>query len=480
MARQWIAHRSRRPRGVRAGGRRRAALPGPGEVTVACAHRRLNPADAKHVAEGNTPADFPRPVGYEVAGVVTAIGPDTELASGGGAIGDEVLAFRVRGGWAAELTIPARDVFAKPPGPLLRAGREPAAGRHHRLRDAARDRRGVTGRHGPGARCVGCGGGDAAPAGRAAGRPGDRDGESGPLRRRTPLRRRAGRLRRRARAAGADRGTGRRGRGPGLHRDRRGGGASRSRSCPDRSRIVSIAAPDERAADARHPPDRRRDAGQQGLPRLRPRRADRPGRRRASSRCPSPRRTRSRRRLPPPRCWRASTPAASSRWCPEGARSIGDRREATCDAPAMLWRVVVILVGGGFVAYRFALAARDPQGPAGPATRPRAAAAHARVRALPLGRPLPAGLHRPAHRAVLAQLPLSRPRSRPGRARTGVPGSAPGAGDPCVVDEDQMSSGLDERPLLPDPLVHCVLGRPCACSVAIRPPWNPPRWRARR
>ena len=90
--------------------------PGPGEVNVAVRASGLNPADAKHVAEGNNPDDFPRPVGYEVAGVVTAIGPDTELASGGGAIGDEVLAFRVRGGWASELTIPAQDVFAKPPG----------------------------------------------------------------------------------------------------------------------------------------------------------------------------------------------------------------------------------------------------------------------------------------------------------------------------------------------------------------------------
>ena len=49
-----------------------------------------------------------------MAGVVTALGPDTELASGGGAVGDEVVAFRVSGGWATALTVPARDVFAKP------------------------------------------------------------------------------------------------------------------------------------------------------------------------------------------------------------------------------------------------------------------------------------------------------------------------------------------------------------------------------
>ncbi len=87
--------------------------PGPGEVTVEVRAAGMNPADYKHVARGK-PGDFPRSVGYEVAGVVTALGPDTELASGGGAVGDEVVAFRVSGGWATALTVPARDVFAKP------------------------------------------------------------------------------------------------------------------------------------------------------------------------------------------------------------------------------------------------------------------------------------------------------------------------------------------------------------------------------
>ena len=58
-------------------------------------------------AEGRR-APFPRGVGYEVAGVLTAIGPDTEIATGGGVVGDEVLAFRVLGGWASALNVPAR------------------------------------------------------------------------------------------------------------------------------------------------------------------------------------------------------------------------------------------------------------------------------------------------------------------------------------------------------------------------------------
>jgi NADPH:quinone reductase len=91
-----------------------APTPGPGEVTIRVRAAGMNPADTKHVAAGMRAADFPRGVGYEVAGVLTAVGPDTEIASGGGAVGDEVLAFRIRGGWATDVTVPAADVYAKP------------------------------------------------------------------------------------------------------------------------------------------------------------------------------------------------------------------------------------------------------------------------------------------------------------------------------------------------------------------------------
>jgi len=87
--------------------------PGPGEVTIDVRAAGMNPADTKHTRQGD-PADLPVSIGYEVAGTIGAIGPDTEIASGGGAVGDEVLAFRVSGGWAERLTVPARDVFAKP------------------------------------------------------------------------------------------------------------------------------------------------------------------------------------------------------------------------------------------------------------------------------------------------------------------------------------------------------------------------------
>lgn len=88
--------------------------PSHGEVTVEVRAAGMNPADYKHVANGQPSGGFPKAVGYEIAGVLTAVGPDTEIASGGGAVGDEVLAFRVSGGWSTEVTVPAKDVLAKP------------------------------------------------------------------------------------------------------------------------------------------------------------------------------------------------------------------------------------------------------------------------------------------------------------------------------------------------------------------------------
>jgi NADPH:quinone reductase len=88
--------------------------PGPGEVTIDVQAAGMNPADAKHVASGSDRSLLPIRVGYEVAGILSAIGPDTEIASGGGAVGDAVLAYRIRGGYASAVTVPARDVFAKP------------------------------------------------------------------------------------------------------------------------------------------------------------------------------------------------------------------------------------------------------------------------------------------------------------------------------------------------------------------------------
>jgi NADPH:quinone reductase len=88
--------------------------PGPGQVTIDVRACGMNPADAKHVAPGQDRKLLPLSIGFEVAGVVAALGPDTELASGGGAIGDEVVASQVRGGYTTAITAPASSVFAKP------------------------------------------------------------------------------------------------------------------------------------------------------------------------------------------------------------------------------------------------------------------------------------------------------------------------------------------------------------------------------
>jgi NADPH:quinone reductase-like Zn-dependent oxidoreductase len=88
--------------------------PGPGEVSIEVRAAGMNPADYKHVARAGDPSLLPLRIGYEVAGVLRAIGPGTEIASGGGAVGDEVLAFRISGGYSSAVTVPAKDVYAKP------------------------------------------------------------------------------------------------------------------------------------------------------------------------------------------------------------------------------------------------------------------------------------------------------------------------------------------------------------------------------
>ena len=88
--------------------------PGRGEVTISVRAAGMNPADFKHIARGSDRALLPITVGYEVAGVISAIGADTTIASGSGAIGDEVIAFLVQGGYSTAITVDAKNVFAKP------------------------------------------------------------------------------------------------------------------------------------------------------------------------------------------------------------------------------------------------------------------------------------------------------------------------------------------------------------------------------
>jgi NADPH:quinone reductase-like Zn-dependent oxidoreductase len=80
--------------------------PAPGEVTISVRAAGVNPADHKHPGRATS---YPVPIGYEVAGVVSSVGAGASFA-----VGDEVVAFRVSGGWASDLNVPVEDVFAKP------------------------------------------------------------------------------------------------------------------------------------------------------------------------------------------------------------------------------------------------------------------------------------------------------------------------------------------------------------------------------
>jgi len=88
--------------------------PAAGEVTVAVRASGMNPADYKHFGPGQDRGLLPVTTGFEAAGTIAALGPETEIASGGGAVGDEVVVFQVSDGYSSALNAPAGDVFAKP------------------------------------------------------------------------------------------------------------------------------------------------------------------------------------------------------------------------------------------------------------------------------------------------------------------------------------------------------------------------------
>lgn len=89
-------------------------VPGPGEVLVSVRAAGVNQADIKVYGGvwGTDPAKLPMPLGFEVSGVVTAIGPDVSAY----AVGDEVIAHPVRGGYATDVVVPVSTVIAKPAG----------------------------------------------------------------------------------------------------------------------------------------------------------------------------------------------------------------------------------------------------------------------------------------------------------------------------------------------------------------------------
>lgn len=89
--------------------------PGPGDVTIAVRAAGVNPFDYKLYsgAFGTDPSKLPIRLGLEVAGVVTAIGPDAVGPAGPIEVGDEVIA-TVGGGYATAVTANASRVVPKP------------------------------------------------------------------------------------------------------------------------------------------------------------------------------------------------------------------------------------------------------------------------------------------------------------------------------------------------------------------------------
>lgn len=89
-------------------------VPGPGEVLIAVRAAGVNQADAKVYGGvwGTDPDKLPIPLGFEVAGVVSAIGDGVTRC----AVGQEVIAHPVRGGYATEVVAPEHVVIAKPAG----------------------------------------------------------------------------------------------------------------------------------------------------------------------------------------------------------------------------------------------------------------------------------------------------------------------------------------------------------------------------
>lgn len=89
---------------------------GADQVLVEVRAAGTNPVDYKMYsgAFGRNPDQLPMRLGYEAAGVVTAVGDDVDGPSGPIHVGDEVIVYRIEGAYAAEVVVPASALLAKP------------------------------------------------------------------------------------------------------------------------------------------------------------------------------------------------------------------------------------------------------------------------------------------------------------------------------------------------------------------------------
>jgi len=93
-----------------------AAGPGPGQARIEVRAAGVNPVDYKVYSGlmGADPARLPLRLGAEASGVVTAVGEGAVGPAGPVSAGDEVIAFRAPGAYAAALVVPAGALVPKP------------------------------------------------------------------------------------------------------------------------------------------------------------------------------------------------------------------------------------------------------------------------------------------------------------------------------------------------------------------------------
>ena len=85
-----------------------------GQVRLRVMAAAVNPADLKQLRGMFGGSTFPLRLGSEVSGVVVAVGPDSVGPAGPIAVGDEVVGYPVRGGFAEQLIVNASSVLPKP------------------------------------------------------------------------------------------------------------------------------------------------------------------------------------------------------------------------------------------------------------------------------------------------------------------------------------------------------------------------------
>lgn len=93
-------------------------IPGPGQVVVRTEAIGMNPADGKTI-RGQMGADesrLPLPIGFEAAGVVTAVGDGATTAARPISVGDDVIVYRATGAYTDMLLADAATVHSRPPG----------------------------------------------------------------------------------------------------------------------------------------------------------------------------------------------------------------------------------------------------------------------------------------------------------------------------------------------------------------------------